>query len=89
MSELVSENRLIVREFREDDGRVRLEMEIDGDGIAADPDENVTTGFAVVATMFQMWNSGQVLEVMNEKWSFVPKEVTINLEIMNGSNPGS
>ena len=88
VEEFVEESRLVVREFRQPDGKVRLEMEIEGDGLDQDPDEEVKTGFAVAATMFQMWNDGTVLARMRELMGFAPSNVEISLESLNGVKPG-
>ncbi|MBS3648717.1 hypothetical protein KEU06_08755 [Pseudaminobacter sp. 19-2017] len=83
----VEENRIVVEEYRQDD-KIRLEVFLDGQGVAKDQSEQITTSMAVVAAMFSLYTDGTVLERMNQMFGIIPGTVEMKLENANGYIPG-
>lgn len=79
MSTLVSEHRLILREFATPDG-TQIKLHIEGDGVDAPDTEVATLGYEVAATLFQLYANGTVLEAMANALGFNAEGIAIKLE---------
>lgn len=76
---LISEHRLVIREFV-DGSQTRIELTIEGDGVDALEDDEATLGYGVAATLFHLYSNGTVLEAMKDYLGYVPESVDIRLE---------
>lgn len=89
VKDFIEENRVVVREFVED-GKVRLEVYLDGAGVDADPNAPASVSMMVVAAMFSLYTDGTTLDRMRQMFGFQPGGVVeMKLENMDVSIPGN
>lgn len=75
----IGTHKLVLRE-KFVDGRLTVECTMEGDGAASEankPNGLVTTGYMLMATCFQMFNDGTLLEEMEKRFGVAPQQITI------------
>lgn len=75
----ISEHRLVIREVLENDGKTRVELHLEGDCDTADPDDQASFGYAVAATMFQLYQDGTVARAMEKLFDFKIGNIAVRL----------
>jgi hypothetical protein len=75
-------HRLVLREILVDD-QIRIECSMEGDGVEfakSNPAYPSSTGYLLLATMFQLFTDGTAFTEMRKRFGHTPPEVDIETE---------